>query len=94
MLAQQIYIKHLITLSFVRVLIELTVCIFSELLYDKKQNIPYSTTLSKVDVSCGAYGMYNFYKMQVRDSNVCRIAIYYYSVLLVFMTVLEVFLVP
>ncbi|XP_059138557.1 poly [ADP-ribose] polymerase tankyrase-like isoform X2 [Physella acuta] len=28
-------------------------------------NIPYDVTLSKVDVSAGAWGMYNFYKMQV-----------------------------
>ncbi|CAG5125123.1 unnamed protein product, partial [Candidula unifasciata] len=28
-------------------------------------NIPYDVTLSKVDVTCGQYGMYNFYKMQI-----------------------------
>ncbi|GFR67750.1 poly [ADP-ribose] polymerase [Elysia marginata] len=28
-------------------------------------NIPYSVTLSKVDVTCGVWGMYNFYKLQI-----------------------------
>ncbi|GFO49166.1 poly [ADP-ribose] polymerase [Plakobranchus ocellatus] len=28
-------------------------------------NIPYSVTLSKVDVTCGTWGMYNFYKLQI-----------------------------
>lgn len=32
---------------------------------DESQKIPYDVTLSKVDVSYGVWGMYNFYKMQV-----------------------------
>ncbi|XP_071081128.1 poly [ADP-ribose] polymerase tankyrase-like [Haliotis cracherodii] len=37
----------------------------SEVAEDTKQHIPYDVLLSKVDVSYGSYGMYNFYKMQL-----------------------------
>ncbi|XP_067682285.1 poly [ADP-ribose] polymerase tankyrase-like [Haliotis asinina] len=37
----------------------------SEVAEDTKQHIPYDVLLSKVDVSYGYYGMYNFYKMQL-----------------------------
>ncbi|XP_052057851.1 poly [ADP-ribose] polymerase tankyrase-like isoform X2 [Mytilus californianus] len=36
-----------------------------EVVMDDSQKIPYDVTLSKVDVSFGTWGMYNFYKMQV-----------------------------
>ncbi|XP_060068797.1 poly [ADP-ribose] polymerase tankyrase-like [Ylistrum balloti] len=36
-----------------------------ELTMDDSQGIPYDVLLSKVDVSCGTWGMYNFYKMQI-----------------------------
>ena len=36
-----------------------------EVVMDESQKIPYDVTLSKVDVSYGVWGMYNFYKMQV-----------------------------
>lgn len=36
-----------------------------EVVMDESQKIPYDVTLSKVDVTMGTWGMYNFYKMQV-----------------------------
>lgn len=30
-----------------------------------ESSIPYSVTLSKVDVTCGVWGLYNFYKLQI-----------------------------
>ncbi|OWF45703.1 Poly(ADP-ribose) polymerase pme-5 [Mizuhopecten yessoensis] len=36
-----------------------------ELAMDDSQSIPYDVLLSKVDVSCGTWGMFNFYKMQI-----------------------------
>ncbi|CAL1535690.1 unnamed protein product [Lymnaea stagnalis] len=36
-----------------------------EVAINPSTNIPYDVTLSKVDVTVGAWGMYNFYKMQV-----------------------------
>ncbi|BFZ11859.1 hypothetical protein BsWGS_14898 [Bradybaena similaris] len=37
----------------------------SEVAVSPTTNIPYDVTLSKVDVTCGQYGMYNFYKLQI-----------------------------
>ena len=39
--------------------------IFREVVMDTTQNVPYSTLMTKIDVSFGAWGLYNFYKMQV-----------------------------
>jgi predicted DNA-binding WGR domain protein len=36
-----------------------------ELVIDKNYNIPYDVILTKTDVTCGYYGMHNFYKMQL-----------------------------
>ncbi|XP_029642629.1 poly [ADP-ribose] polymerase tankyrase isoform X2 [Octopus sinensis] len=36
-----------------------------EIVYDTNQNLPYDILLTKVDVCCGVWGMYNFYKMQI-----------------------------
>ncbi|CAM1309870.1 Uncharacterised protein r2_g2008 [Pycnogonum litorale] len=37
----------------------------SVVVMDKKQNIPYSVTMNKADITYGIYGFYNFYIMQV-----------------------------
>lgn len=34
--------------------------------HDETNDKTYDVTLTKVDVSCGPWGMYNFYKIQVR----------------------------
>lgn len=39
--------------------------LWSEVLKDKEQNIPYSVYLTVVDVKQGTYGMNLYYKMQV-----------------------------
>ncbi|GAB1609603.1 poly [ADP-ribose] polymerase tankyrase-like isoform X2 [Argonauta hians] len=36
-----------------------------EIVYDTNENLPYDVLLTKVDVCCGVWGMYNFYKMQI-----------------------------
>ena len=38
---------------------------YSEVAIDKDQNVPYDVLLTKIDVTKGRWGLYNFYKMQV-----------------------------
>lgn len=41
-----------------------------EVVFDSSQSLPFDVLLTKVDVCCGVWGMYNFYKMQiVREKN-------------------------
>ena len=35
-------------------------------MYDDEVGVHYDVLLSKIDVNAGFYGLYNFYKMQVR----------------------------
>ena len=42
----------------------LTAC--REVVVDEDQDLPYDVVLTKIDVKAGAWGLYNFYKMQVR----------------------------
>lgn len=43
-------------------------CLYREVVMDESQGIAYDALLSKVDVSQGSWGMYNFYRLQVFDS--------------------------
>lgn len=40
-------------------------CLYREVVMDESQGIAYDALLSKVDVSQGWWGMYNFYRLQV-----------------------------
>ena len=58
---------------------------YSEVVYDSSQSLPFDILLTKVDVCCGVWGMYNFYKMQVSNlliSNKSLISIICYITLL------------
>ena len=54
---------------------------YSEVLLDDTQDpptTPFDVLLSKVDVSHGEYGMYNFYKMQVStEASMCHVVFFY-----------------
>lgn len=39
--------------------------LFSRVVQDEDQDVPYDVLLFKIDVKQGAWGLYNFYKMQV-----------------------------
>lgn len=38
---------------------------FSEIVIDVDKDMPYDIVMTVVDLNYGAYGIYNFYKMQV-----------------------------
>lgn len=49
------------------------ICIYREIVVDIEKDLPYDIVMTVVDLNYGAYGIYNFYKMQV-----CQNLFYYF----------------
>lgn len=53
----------------------LLILFYREVYVDPETDVPYDILMSKVDVKYGMFGLNNFYKMQVRSSYFCLVAV-------------------